>query len=217
MRRSKNLPHHIEFARAMQHTPAPVDAISFPPLRRPALTALVLMVAAMHAAVLWLLVVATKPHGRIVGTAERIVVEMMRAQPPAKAAAQSPRSALSQRPAVRRPPQSARARSIPAPETPVAAAAPSQAESQASAPPLILHSESTRRALRDIGRERSFAERAAEDLDGSPRSGFDSRLGAGVAGAARGDCRKGEFKGGGMGLLSLPALALAATTGECAR
>ncbi|MET3479100.1 hypothetical protein [Variovorax atrisoli] len=104
MRRSKNLPHHIEFARAMQHTPAPVDAISFPPLRRPALTALVLMVAAMHAAVLWLLVIATKPHGRIVGTAERIVVEMMRAQPPAKAVAQSPPSASSQRPAVRRPP-----------------------------------------------------------------------------------------------------------------
>jgi len=76
MRRGKNLPHHIEFARAMQHTPAPVDAISFPPLRRPALTALVLVVAAMHTAVLWLLMIATKPHGRIAGTAERIVVEL---------------------------------------------------------------------------------------------------------------------------------------------
>ncbi|WP_216295595.1 hypothetical protein [Delftia acidovorans] len=35
--------------------------------------------------------------------------------------------------------------------------------------------------------------------------------------AAQGDCMKGEFKGGGMGLLSLPMLAAAALKGECSR
>lgn len=35
--------------------------------------------------------------------------------------------------------------------------------------------------------------------------------------AAHGDCMKGEFKGGGMGLLSLPMLAAAALKGECSR
>ncbi|WP_395316582.1 hypothetical protein [Variovorax sp. UC74_104] len=216
---SKNLPHHLNSGRAMQHTPAPVGAIPFHPVRRPALTAIVLAVAAMHAAVLWLLVIATKPHGRIADAAKRIVVEMVRPEPPAKAKteAASPPSASSPRPAVRRPPQSARARSIAAPEAPAATAAPSQAASDAPAPPLILHSESTRRALRDIGREHSFAERAGQEINGNSRSAFDSRLSAGISGAARGDCAKGEFKGGGMGLLSLPALALAAANGECGR
>ncbi|MDN6885352.1 hypothetical protein QMO14_17245 [Variovorax sp. CAN2819] len=202
----------------MQHTPAPADAIPFHPPRRRALMALVLAVAAMHAAVLWLLVIATKPHGAIAGAAKRIAVQMVRAEPPAKVDPAPRKEAASPpRPAVGRPPQSARTRSIAAPEAPAATAASSQAASDAPAPPLILHSESTRRALRDIGRERSFADRAGQDINGNSRSAFDSRLSSGVANAAHGDCRKGEFKGGGMGLLSLPALALAAANGECAR
>jgi type IV secretory pathway VirB10-like protein len=179
--------------------------------------ALVLAVAAMHAAVLWLLVIATKPHGRIAGAAKRIAVQMVRAEPPAKVDPAPRKEAASPRPAVGRSPQSVRTRSIAAPEAPAATAAPPQAASDAPAPPLILHSESTRRALRDIGRERSFADRAGQDINGNSRSAFDSRLSSGVANAAHGDCRKGEFKGGGMGLLSLPALALAAANGECAR
>lgn len=42
-------------------------------------------------------------------------------------------------------------------------------------------------------------------------------LASGVREAAQGDCMKGEFKGGGMGLLSLPMLAAAALKGECSR
>jgi type IV secretory pathway VirB10-like protein len=201
----------------MQHTPAPADAIPFHPLRRRALIALVLAVAAMHAAVLWLLVIATKPHGRIAGAAKRIAVQMVRAEPPAKVDPAPRKEAASPPPAIGRPPRSVRTRSIAAPEAPAATAAPPQAASDAPVPPLILHSESTRRALRDIGRERSFADRAGQDINGNSRSAFDSRLSSGVANAAHGDCRKGEFKGGGMGLLSLPALALAAANGECAR
>jgi hypothetical protein len=36
-----------------------------------------------------------------------------------------------------------------------------------------------------------------------------------VAAAAKGDCTKGQFVGGGMGLLSLPFLAVAAVRGDC--
>ncbi|MHC3434324.1 hypothetical protein [Delftia lacustris] len=42
-------------------------------------------------------------------------------------------------------------------------------------------------------------------------------LASGIREAAQGDCMKGEFKGGGMGLLSLPMLAAAALKGECSR
>lgn len=42
-------------------------------------------------------------------------------------------------------------------------------------------------------------------------------LASGMRQAAQGDCMKGEFKGGGMGLLNLPVLAAAALKGECSR
>ncbi|ATH11147.1 hypothetical protein CHL79_01290 [Delftia acidovorans] len=42
-------------------------------------------------------------------------------------------------------------------------------------------------------------------------------LASGMREAAQGDCMKGEFKGGGMGLLSLPMLAAAVLKGECSR
>lgn len=42
-------------------------------------------------------------------------------------------------------------------------------------------------------------------------------LASGMREAVQGDCMKGEFKGGGMGLLSLPMLAAAALKGECSR
>lgn len=42
-------------------------------------------------------------------------------------------------------------------------------------------------------------------------------LASGMREAAQGDCMMGEFKGGGMGLLSLPMLAAAALKGECSR
>ncbi|MGQ3055269.1 MAG: hypothetical protein ACT6S0_26055 [Roseateles sp.] len=188
-------------------------------MRRPALTALVLAVVAMHAAMLWLLVVATKPHGSIAGPVKRVVMEVVQVTPPVKAEPPAPPKeavprAPAARPAAKRSTVVTHDNSITAPAAPTAAAEPPQSTNP---PPLILHSESTRRALRDVGRERSFADRASQDLNGSPRPAFDSRLSAGVAGAAHGDCMKGQFKGSNMGLLSLPALALAAAQGECAR
>lgn len=195
-------------------------------MRRPALPALVLAVAAMHAVALWLLVIATKPNGSgAPRLAKRVVMELVQVAPEAKieppappkqSAARAP-IAPSPRAGAVRTPRPVRSNAIAVPNAPSAAPEPPQAASPAQAPPLILHSESTRRALRDIGRERSFADRAGQDLNGAPRSAFDSRLSAGVSGAAHGDCMKGQFKGSNMGLLSLPALALAAANGECAR
>ena len=45
----------------------------------------------------------------------------------------------------------------------------------------------------------------------------DERLGEQVQQSAKGDCLKGEYLGGGMGLLSLPFLAAAALKGDCRR
>ena len=45
----------------------------------------------------------------------------------------------------------------------------------------------------------------------------ENPLASGMREAAQGDCMKGEFKGGGMGLLSLPMLSAAALKGECSR
>jgi hypothetical protein len=197
---------------AMQHTPAPVATASF-------YLGLVLAVVAMHAAVLWLLLVATQPHGRETAPVKRMVMEVVQVEAPVKAVPPAPREAAPQtttattRATTTRMPRTARGKAITVPATP--ATQPPQATTTPA--PLILHSESTRRALRDIGRERSFAERAGQNLNGTPRSAFDSRLSAGVASAAHGDCMKGQFKGGNMGLLSLPALALAAAQSECGR
>ncbi|MGJ7501599.1 hypothetical protein ACSFBF_14675 [Variovorax sp. ZT5P49] len=181
-------------------------------MRRPALTVLVLAVVAMHAAVLWLLLVATQPHGRKTVPVKRMVMEVVQVEAPAKA--EPPRTTTTAtRATTTRMPRAARGKATTAPAAP----ATESPQTTTSPAPLILHSESTRRALRDIGRERSFADRAGQDLNGSPRSAFDSRLSAGVASSAHGDCMKGQFKGSNMGLLSLPALALAAAQGECGR
>ena len=45
----------------------------------------------------------------------------------------------------------------------------------------------------------------------------DQRLARTIAEAGRGDCNKGQFLGGGMGLLSLPFWVAAEATGQCAK
>ncbi len=128
-------------------------------------------------------------------------------------------------PQARTAPAAARSRSMPArraavpppraetsPETGTAPAAPETAEAPA---PLQLDTEATRRALRALGRApRSAAELAAQDPRG-PQRAAGTRLAAGMAGAALGDCMRGEYAGSGMGLLSLPMLALAEARGKC--
>ena len=190
---------------------------------RPALSALVLVlvVAALHAAALWLLLVASRPHARPAAPMKRIAMALVQIVTPSKPVAPAqpataPRTApaaAAPRATPRRAPPPARSDAITvAPEAP---AEPPQAAAPPIAAPLVLDTEATRRAIRDVARQRSFADRANQDLHGPARSAFDTPLGAGVAGAARGDCMRGQFKGSNMGLLSLPMLALAAAQGEC--
>lgn len=106
----------------------------------------------------------------------------------------------------------------PVPETSVAsdpAIAPSPSPSQQ--PRLRLDTPALRRAIREIAGTSSPAQRAARP-ERQPDAPDDaaSPLASGMSAAAHGDCLKGDFKGSGMGLLSLPMLALAAAQGRCA-
>lgn len=94
----------------------------------------------------------------------------------------------------------------------VAAADPPPASASAApAAPLDLDSPAVRRAIREAARSPSMA-----DL-GDAAPGADRKLGASIASGARGDCLKGEYAGGGMGLLSLPFLAIAKLRDQCSR
>lgn len=110
----------------------------------------------------------------------------------------------------------------PAPESPPATDPPSPAAAanaaSAAAPPPsapngvgLLDTAATRRAIREAARSPSMA-----DLGDAPIS-VDRKLGAAIAAGAHGDCDKGEFAGGGMGLLSLPFWALAKLREQCSR
>jgi hypothetical protein len=96
------------------------------------------------------------------------------------------------------------------PGGPTAAAPPASAPG-VPAPQLDLDGAAARRAVRDVARSPSMA-----DL-GDLAQGSDRRLGEAIAAGARGDCLKGEYVGGGMGLLSLPFLAIAKLRDECSK
>lgn len=79
--------------------------------------------------------------------------------------------------------------------------------------PGILDSAATRQAIVDAARAPSLAE-----LPGTNhRASVQHQLGGAIAAGAHGDCDKGEFAGGGMGLLSLPFWAVAQLRGACGR
>jgi type IV secretory pathway VirB10-like protein len=88
----------------------------------------------------------------------------------------------------------------------------------ASEPTVSLRdTDATRRAIRDAARTASIVDRAAQASDEPRKLAPDQRLGQEVARAARGDCLKGEYLGGGMGLLSLPFLVAAELRDKCRR
>ncbi len=106
--------------------------------------------------------------------------------------------------------------SPPTPDGPATAPAPAEPTAQPKGGwPLedILNSPGTRRAIRDAALAPSLA-----DLDGTTaRANPTRQLGASIASGARGDCEKGEFAGGGMGLLSLPFWAIARLRDHCGK
>jgi hypothetical protein len=114
----------------------------------------------------------------------------------------------------------------------VAAAPPASAPSSART---FLDSAATRQAIRDAARGSTLASRSNElthedqgsellAADGShsgdtrhlPPPPPAERLAQGVEAAHKDDCMKGQFFGGGAGLLSLPFLVAAEAMGKCA-
>ncbi|MDX4952682.1 hypothetical protein [Delftia acidovorans] len=103
-----------------------------------------------------------------------------------------------------------------------------QAATAAAQAPVLADTEAvpdTARSARAMGRLLDSAA-GREAVQSAARQGLvrpqipaqrEAPLASGMREAAQGDCMKGEFKGGGMGLLSLPMLAAAALKGECSR
>ncbi len=95
-----------------------------------------------------------------------------------------------------------------------------RAEPAASSPialSSLLDTAATRRAIRARAREPSLTEQIARTSGEPPRAGAPERLGSAAKAAGRGDCAKGDYAGAGMGLLSLPFLAVAVAGGQCAK
>lgn len=107
------------------------------------------------------------------------------------------------------------------PETPtaptIASLPPTQPASAAALIGSLLDTDATRRAIRASARAPSLAERAASASSEPAPLSTPDRMAQSVARSAKGDCAKGEYLGGGIGLLSLPFLAAAALREQCAR
>jgi hypothetical protein len=196
---------------------APVDASWAAARRRRTSPARIAAAVGLHLLALVALTAAfDRIDLRVRGDRSTTLVEVALAPLPAPA---PPRAA---RPVPVRPPTpgTARRRQQPAAATdaPIAAtAAPVAAvaaapSAPASAPRLVLDPEATRLAIRAVARDPSPSG-LARSADAAP--GANERLAQGLAAAQKGDCMKGEFAGGGGGLLSLPFLIAAEAMGKC--
>lgn len=165
-------------------------------------------------------------HDRVQGPGPvpppRISVRLIAAPPPVRPAESTVASPV--REVLRRTPLATRAEVprqdavLPQAITTQAVAAEPAASQSATAVPAtepLLDSEATRRALRASARDPGLAAQAGRF--GSAPLTPEERLGAEVQKSAKGDCQKGEYLGGGMGLLSLPFLAAAALREQCRR
>jgi hypothetical protein len=185
--------------------------------RRRASPARVAAAIALHLLVLLALKAAfDRVELRVRGERSTTLVNVALAPLPAPAPAKAPPPAAGRRPppaprrtaehrtAAEQPPQ---AITLPAP--PVVAEA---ASAPASAPRLVLDPEATRQAIRGVARNPSLSALARS---ADPAATADERLAQGVAAAQKGDCMKGEYTGGGAGLLSIPFLLAAEAMGKC--
>jgi len=166
--------------------------------------------------------------------AQRITLRLIAPTPPAASPPLAARSDARERPPATpraaRPPRTERVSSPRAitPATtatpshddataPTALAAPSLAASAPDALPSLMDTEATRRAIRNTARAPSLGDQLAQSREEPRRLSANDRLAIGVRQAGKGDCLKGEYLGGGMGLFSLPFLAVAAAAGNCAK
>ena len=94
------------------------------------------------------------------------------------------------------------------------------ADPAASAPialPSLLDTAATRRAIRASARIPGLGAQATAAIDEPRRASANERLADDMKAAGKGDCAKGDYAGAGMGILSLPFLAVAAARGACAQ
>lgn len=182
-----------------------------------------LLTLAVHAVLLWLLM-----HHRPDTTApqpgqQRLLVQLI--AEPRRAATGAPLSFKTVK-AVKAIAPSAppRADSKPIEQAPitVTAALPPEPAASAAAPQAAaskpwLDPEKTRLAVRRLAALPSLREQAALASEAPRQLTAGERFGQEVQQAAAGDCLKGEFLGGGMGLLSAPFWALAEARGKCRR
>jgi hypothetical protein len=105
---------------------------------------------------------------------------------------------------------------ITAAEMPASLALPSPT---ASAPPTerLIDSAATRAALRQYARDPTSQERHLAAQGQEMGVSASEKLGRQVQQAGYGDCAKGQYAGGGMGLLSAPFYLLAEASGKCAK
>lgn len=82
----------------------------------------------------------------------------------------------------------------------------------------LMDGAATRLAIRQSTRGAPLLSERADQASQAPeRLEASARLGREIKDAGAGDCLKGEFAGGGMGLLSAPFLLLAQARGQCAK
>lgn len=82
----------------------------------------------------------------------------------------------------------------------------------------LMDGAATRLAIRQSTRGAPLLSERADQASQAPeRLDASARLGREIKEAGNGDCLKGEYAGGGMGLLSAPFLLLAQARGKCAK
>ena len=186
-------------------------------------------VLALHLAALWLLggtsLTGASRDDHSAAAPARITLRLIAPPPRTTVPPVATRAPASARAAVapnraRTPPRAPIVSSAPAAITEPLHEAALHAEPPASAREAtgqLLDTEASRRAIRASARAPSLGAQLANAREEPDPVGAHQRLANGVRSAGKGDCMKGEFAGAGMGLLSLPFLAVAAASGSCAK
>jgi hypothetical protein len=184
------------------------------------------LVAAFHLLLLWGLLLQPAWRWPAVPVVQRppLVVRLLAEAPVTKPAAPPARPTDALRSSATAParrlaphPTADTARAITVPVVPDAVSVEAAASS-ASAPAAarLLDNDATRRAVAQAARQPGWRDRGDQAIAQGHLSASE-RLGRDVAESARGNCAKGEFAGGGMGLLSLPFLVAAEVRGKCSQ
>ena len=157
--------------------------------------------------------------------ARRITVTLLQDRPLRTApGTQAPARATRRAPAAPQPrPEAAPAAAL-APETPQPRSADvpqslalPTAPAASAAQERLIDSAATRSALRQTAREPLNGERHLMAQEQETGVSASEKLGRKMQQAGHGDCAKGQFAGGGMGLLSAPFYLLAEASGKCAK